>query len=188
MHELGCPKACRIFPDRGSNLCPLHWQEDSLPLDHRGKSRDVILSKCFQEVRAMFPWSHPSNVWFRAAGPTGFVEAAMTLLRSLPLSWSPAVSNAEECPQVLPTPSPSGALGIQHLWCMVAKQPSLSRTMNFTYKTPRGEAISQPYWRGGFPSQEDPRGPVQRPGRAQVIRFSLCLWLGSILCLSVPIC
>ena len=136
------------------------WQEDSLPLDHQGKSHDVILSKCFQEVRAMFPWSHPSNVWFRAAGPTGFVEAAKTVLRSLPLSWSPAVSNAEERAQVLPTPSPSGALGIQHLWCTMAKQPSMSTTMNFTYKT----AVSQPYWRGGFPSQENPRGPVQRPG------------------------
>ena len=61
----------------------------------------------------------------------------MTLLRSLPLSWSPAVSNAKERPQVLPTPSPSGAPGIQHFWCTVAKQPLLSRTMNFTYKTPR---------------------------------------------------
>ena len=50
------------------------------------------------------------------------------------------------------------------------------------------EAISQLYWKGGFPSQENPRGPVQRPVQAQVIRFSLCLWLGSILCLSVLIC
>lgn len=82
----------------------------------------------------------------------------MTLRRSLPLSWSPAVSNAEKRPQVLPTPSPSGAPGIQHLWCTVAKQPLSSRTMNFTYKTPRGEAVSQPYWRGGIPSQENPSG------------------------------
>ena len=28
--------ACGIFPDQGSNLCPLHWQVDSLPLDHQG--------------------------------------------------------------------------------------------------------------------------------------------------------
>ena len=29
-------KACGIFPDQGSNLCPLHWQADSQPLRHQG--------------------------------------------------------------------------------------------------------------------------------------------------------
>ena len=29
VHGLSCPMACRIFPDQGSNLCPLHWQEES---------------------------------------------------------------------------------------------------------------------------------------------------------------
>ena len=28
-HGLSCPAACRIFPDLGSNPCPLHWQVDS---------------------------------------------------------------------------------------------------------------------------------------------------------------
>ena len=28
--------ACGIFPDRGSNPCPLHWQADSQPLHHQG--------------------------------------------------------------------------------------------------------------------------------------------------------
>ena len=28
--------ACRIFPDQGSNPCPLHWQADSQPLRHQG--------------------------------------------------------------------------------------------------------------------------------------------------------
>ena len=28
--------ACGIFLDQGSNLCPLHWQADSYPLDHQG--------------------------------------------------------------------------------------------------------------------------------------------------------
>ena len=28
-HGLSCPAACGIFPDQGSNLCPLHWQVDS---------------------------------------------------------------------------------------------------------------------------------------------------------------
>ena len=30
------PLACRIFPEQGLNLCPLHWQVDSQPLDHQG--------------------------------------------------------------------------------------------------------------------------------------------------------
>ncbi|XP_032479403.1 isocitrate dehydrogenase [NAD] subunit alpha, mitochondrial isoform X1 [Phocoena sinus] len=28
--------ACEIFPDRGMNPCPLHWQADSQPLRHQG--------------------------------------------------------------------------------------------------------------------------------------------------------
>ena len=28
-HGLSCSVACGIFPDQGSNLCPLQWQTDS---------------------------------------------------------------------------------------------------------------------------------------------------------------
>ena len=28
VHGLSCPLACEIFQDRGSNPCPLHWQEE----------------------------------------------------------------------------------------------------------------------------------------------------------------
>ena len=28
-HGPSCSAACGIFPDQGSNLCPLHWQADS---------------------------------------------------------------------------------------------------------------------------------------------------------------
>ena len=28
-HGLSCSTACGIFPDQGSNPCPLHWQADS---------------------------------------------------------------------------------------------------------------------------------------------------------------
>ena len=31
--------ACGIFPDQGSNPCPLHWQADSQPLSHQGSPR-----------------------------------------------------------------------------------------------------------------------------------------------------
>ena len=29
-HGLSYSTACGIFPDQGSNLCPLHWQADSI--------------------------------------------------------------------------------------------------------------------------------------------------------------
>ena len=32
-----CPEMCGIVPDQGLNLCPLHWQADSQPLDHQGR-------------------------------------------------------------------------------------------------------------------------------------------------------
>ena len=35
-HGPSCYAACGIFPDQGSNPCPLHWQADSQPLRHQG--------------------------------------------------------------------------------------------------------------------------------------------------------
>ena len=35
-HGPSCSAACGIFPDQGSNPCPLHWQADSRPLRHQG--------------------------------------------------------------------------------------------------------------------------------------------------------
>ena len=34
--------ACGIFPDQGSNPCPLHWQADSQPLRHQGSPKSVF--------------------------------------------------------------------------------------------------------------------------------------------------
>ena len=35
-HGPSCSSACGIFPDQGSNPCPLHWQAESQPLRHQG--------------------------------------------------------------------------------------------------------------------------------------------------------
>ena len=35
-HGLSCSAARGIFPDQGSNPCPLYWQADSQPLRHQG--------------------------------------------------------------------------------------------------------------------------------------------------------
>ena len=37
-----CSKARGIFQDRGSNLCPLHWQVDSLPLSHQISLGNIV--------------------------------------------------------------------------------------------------------------------------------------------------
>ena len=37
-HRLSCFLACGIFPDRGLNLCLLHWKADPLLLSHQGGS------------------------------------------------------------------------------------------------------------------------------------------------------
>ena len=42
-HSPTCSVACGIFPDQGSNRCPVHWQEDSQPLRHQGSlALDII--------------------------------------------------------------------------------------------------------------------------------------------------
>ena len=45
-HGLSCSMACGIFPDQGSNPCPLHWQADSQPLRHQGSPRYHYFLKC----------------------------------------------------------------------------------------------------------------------------------------------
>ena len=41
--RLHCPVACGIFPDKGSNPCPLHCQVDFQPLDHQRNLKNVTL-------------------------------------------------------------------------------------------------------------------------------------------------
>ncbi|XP_073652396.1 protein BANP isoform X2 [Tursiops truncatus] len=46
-HEPSRSAACRIFPDRGTNSCPLHRQADSQPLRHQGSPRvGFLFCKC----------------------------------------------------------------------------------------------------------------------------------------------
>ena len=44
VHGLSCSAACGIFPDEGSNPCPLHWQADSQPLRHQGSPKSLFLT------------------------------------------------------------------------------------------------------------------------------------------------
>ena len=63
-HGPSCSVARGIFPDQGSNPCPLHWQADSQPLRHQGSPRVIffiingywILSKAFSACIEMIIW------------------------------------------------------------------------------------------------------------------------------------
>ena len=47
-----CSAACGVFPDQGSNPCPLHWQADSYPLHHRGSPlRGILWRRTGREKR-----------------------------------------------------------------------------------------------------------------------------------------
>ena len=49
-HGPSCSAACGIFPDQGSNPCPLHWQADSQPLRHKGSPHQFLMCSfsCFE--------------------------------------------------------------------------------------------------------------------------------------------
>ena len=60
--------ACGIFPDQGSNPCPLHWQVDSQPLRHQGSpilalilDKEDKYSKCFTLSKIFFHY-FPENL------------------------------------------------------------------------------------------------------------------------------
>ena len=55
-HGPSCSAACGIFPDQGSNPCPLHWQADSQQLHHQGSPGSCTFNK--QYLR--FLWT---QVW-----------------------------------------------------------------------------------------------------------------------------
>ena len=50
-HRPSCSAACGIFPDQGSNPCPLHWQADSQPLRHQGSLVKKFLKKTYMDGR-----------------------------------------------------------------------------------------------------------------------------------------
>ena len=54
-HGPSCSTACGIFPDQGSNLCPLHWQANSQPLCHQGSPLYCVFYSLFFPLR--------SSVW-----------------------------------------------------------------------------------------------------------------------------
>ena len=56
-HGPSCSAVCGIFPDQGSNPCPLHWQADSQPLRHQGSPTHLFLTV----FTTTPPQSHPKH-------------------------------------------------------------------------------------------------------------------------------
>ena len=54
-HGPSCSAACEIFPDQGSNPCPLHWQADSQPLHHQGSPGNVFKNFHIFNTKQCFP-------------------------------------------------------------------------------------------------------------------------------------
>ena len=69
-HGPSCSVACGIFPDQGSNPCPLHWQADAQPLRHRGSP--ILFLTVFGLrfcARAFSSWGKRGPVFIAVRGP-----------------------------------------------------------------------------------------------------------------------
>ena len=62
-HRLSCSEPYGIFPDQGSNLCPLHWQVDSNPMYYQRSASTLFLKfiianvcGCSSHISLTIPW------------------------------------------------------------------------------------------------------------------------------------
>ena len=60
---LSCSTASRVFSDQGLNPCALHWQADSLPLNHQGSPVSYLLKR-FVEAHKMHKSEKCSSMHF----------------------------------------------------------------------------------------------------------------------------
>ena len=112
-HGPSCSAACGIFPDQGSNPCPLYWQADSQPLRHQGSPRaSVFLSvKCWTELGVLAlgslqSWPSLSIIIysFRLLSPRQSQEELVQALASYWMLY-PSVSFPGSLPFFTPTSS-----------------------------------------------------------------------------------
>ena len=96
-----CSAAYGIFPDQGSNPCPLHWQADSQPLHHQGSPGLIFLIKSGKNVSVI-----PSSIFscfpsFPGTLVTCVVGLCMLSFRSPKLCFSPHHPGLLSCGSVL---------------------------------------------------------------------------------------
>ena len=78
-HGPSCSAACGIFPDQGSNPCPLHWQADSQPLCHQGSPVNALLDYALKAL---------------IYDPSTLCCSCLLAHLSLPLDWGQPESTA----------------------------------------------------------------------------------------------
>ena len=61
-HGPSCSAACGIFPDQGSNPCPLHQQADSQPLRHQGSPETILLYMLNKEEQEIQFWKNSEGI------------------------------------------------------------------------------------------------------------------------------
>ena len=86
-HGLNCSVACGIFPDQGSNPCPLHWQADSQPLHHQGRPTTCIF---IREVLCQFRSLSCNVIW------EGDLEMELEMEEVYCEIWSVEIEGNEE--------------------------------------------------------------------------------------------
>ena len=62
-HGPSCSMACGIFPDQGSNPCPLHWQADSQPLHHQGSPKETFWGSKFGSPTTWITFVYNFFIW-----------------------------------------------------------------------------------------------------------------------------
>ena len=99
-HGPSCSVACGIFPDQGSNPCPLHWQADSQPLRHQGSPIFLFLIIIFYFNN--FPLSS-FLPFFPSFFPSVFPSFLPSFLLSFLLSFFPSFLPSFLLPSFLPS-------------------------------------------------------------------------------------
>ena len=89
-HGLSCSVACGIFPDQGSNPCPLHWQADSQPLRHQGNPAALFIV---------------AKIWKKPKCPSidEWIKKMLYIYSGILLShkkWNLAISDSMDGPRV----------------------------------------------------------------------------------------
>ena len=87
-HEPSCSAACGIFPDQGSNPCPLHWQADSQPLRHQGSpswTLDSSLPCALFEISLISTRAVATPAPILIASPLSFSNSLLLGLNFLPI-------------------------------------------------------------------------------------------------------
>ena len=164
LHRVSCPAAFGIFPDQGSNLCPLHRRADSLPPSFREAPSILLLLLALEE----WQWG-----LLRVSSP-GFAltASACSCLQPRVLSscfaagrdLCPGASAAAKCPGFPSVSEPSDASSERKVKALVAQScPTLWDPMDcIARQAPLSMGVSRQESWSGLPCP--PPGGSSRPG------------------------